>query len=198
MYFFNKRFGESRYGLQGDYQFRFWDEGGDLEQILLRTGATYSPKNAKVTFTLGYANITSGAFGESNSTVSENRFYQEVFLPHKVGPRFYLTHRFRYEQRLSDGQDLRTRYRYNLFINVPLNGVELGKNIFYLAMYNEIFINGELSTGISEVEYFDRNRSYLAFGYGLRENLRVQLGFMKQTTNSWSKNQFQLSAHHNF
>ena len=37
MYFVNKRFEGSRFGVQGDYQFRFWNLGGDLEQMLLRT-----------------------------------------------------------------------------------------------------------------------------------------------------------------
>lgn len=51
MYFFNKQFKNSQFGIQGDYQFRFWDFGSDLEQILLRTGATYRPKNADILFT---------------------------------------------------------------------------------------------------------------------------------------------------
>jgi hypothetical protein len=58
MFFLNKQFKNSRFGIQGDYQFRFWNFGSDLEQILLRTGATYSPKNADILFTLGYANIS--------------------------------------------------------------------------------------------------------------------------------------------
>lgn len=88
MYFFNKQFGESQFGIQGDYQFRFWNFGSDLEQILLRTGATYRPKNADILFTLGYANITTGSFGESNATFSENRLYQEALFSQKIGAGF--------------------------------------------------------------------------------------------------------------
>lgn len=199
MYFFNKKFGESRFGIQGDYQFRFWDKGSDLEQILLRTGATYRPKNADILFTLGYGNITTGTFGDSDETMMENRIYQEALFSQKIGSRFLLTHRIRYEQRWVEGQDFRTRYRYNLFVNVPFNATELKKNTVYLALYNELFINGQRDIGDDRmVEYFDRNRTYMGLGYGLRDNLRTQVGWMKQTTANWSKGQLQFSLHHSF
>lgn len=199
MYFFNKKFGDSQFGIQGDYQFRFWDLGSDLEQILLRTGATYRSKNADILFTLGYANITTGTFGESDDNFVENRIYQEALFSQKIGSRFLLTHRLRYEQRWVEDQDFRTRYRYNLFLNVPFNNTSLSKNTVYLALYNEIFINGQRDIGDDRtVEYFDRNRTYLGIGYGLRDNLRMQAGWMKQTTANWSKGQLQLSLHHSF
>ena len=199
MYFFNKKFGDSRFGLQGDYQFRFWNAGSDLEQILLRTGATYRPENADILFTLGYANITTGEYGDSDATINENRMYQEALIPQKIGARFILTHRFRYEQRWVADQDFRTRYRYNIFVNVPFNNTSLEKGTLYLALYNEIFINGQRDIGEGRsVEYFDRNRTYLGLGFGLRDNLRAQLGWMKQTTANWSKGQAQVSLHHSF
>lgn len=199
MYFFNKRFGDSPWGIQGDYQFRNWNIMGDIEQILLRTGVTYTPENANVTFTAGYANITTGAFGESGSTVMENRIYQEALLPHKVGGRFLLTHRFRYEQRWVQDQDFRTRYRYNLFLNVPFNSTDLSKGTVYAALYNEIFINGQRDIGDDRrVQFFDRNRTYLGMGYSLRDNLRTQLGWMQQTTVNWAKGQLQFSLHHSW
>lgn len=199
MYFFQKRFQNSRFGIQGDYQFRFWDLGRDLEQILLRTGATFKPDNADILFTLGYGYITTGQFGEETNNFSESRIYQEALFPGKVGGRFLFIHRLRYEQRWVEGQDFRTRYRYNLFLNVPFNAQTLGKDIVYLALYNEIFINGQKDIGMGrEVDYFDRNRAYIGLGYGLRDNLRAQLGWMEQTTSGWSKGQLQLSLHHAF
>ncbi|MBO2543423.1 DUF2490 domain-containing protein [Salegentibacter sp. BDJ18] len=199
MYFWNTNFGESEWGLQGDIQYRNWDLGGDLEQLLIRGGLTYSPKNTDIKFTLGYGNITSGEFGEGNETSGESRIYQEALLPHKLSNRFYLTHRFRYEQRWVENQDFRTRYRYNIFLNVPLNQKNLNKNAVYLALYNEIFINGEREIGDGRsVELFDRNRFYSALGYALKDNLKLQGGYMTQTTNTVSKGQIQLSLHHTF
>ncbi|WP_339877876.1 DUF2490 domain-containing protein [uncultured Algoriphagus sp.] len=199
MYFYNKSFKNSQFGLQGDAQLRLWSPVSDLEQLLLRSRLTYTPENANILFTLGYANITTGAFGESDATLLENRIYQEALFPTKVGRVFLFTHRFRYEQRWVESQDLRTRFRYNLFLNVPLNGSALEKGVVYLALYNEIFINGQRDIGGGRtVELFDRNRLYLGGGYGLLSNLRVQGGWMLQTTDNWSKGQLQISLHHKF
>ncbi len=199
MYFWNTDLKQDSFGLQGDVQYRNWDTIGDLEQLLIRGGLTYSPKNSKVKFTLGVANITSGAYGDSNATTKENRIYQEALLPQKIGERVYLTHRFRYEQRYVDNQDFRTRWRYNLFLNIPLNQTTLGKGAIYLSAYNEVFLNGERDIGNNNrVKILDRNRSYLAIGYKPKDNIKAQFGYMHQTTDNWSKGQIQLSLHHKF
>lgn len=199
MYFYNHQFKQSQWGIQGDFQYRDWQGLGDMEQLMLRSGLTFAPKQSGVVFTLGYANITTGQFGDSNDTFAENRMYQEALFSQKLGNRFYLTHRFRYEQRFVEDQDFRTRYRYNLFLNVPLNKKELSPNALYAALYNELFINGETEIGDSRVvELFDRNRTYLGLGYVLNPTIRFQLGWMNQKTVNWGKGQLQLSMHHNF
>ena len=120
-------------------------------------------------------------------------------MPQKVGTRVYLRHRFRYEQRWVEGQDFRTRFRYAIFMNVPLNGDDLNKGAWYLSLYNEIFTNSERNIGDGRtVEIFDRNRFYAAIGYSLTDKLRLQTGFMHQYTNDWGKPQFQLSLHQAF
>ncbi len=199
MYFFNTSFKESPWGMQGDIQYRNWDSGGDLEQLLLRGGLTYSPKEADIKFTLGYGNITTGAYGSSNSTSAESRIYQEALFPVQFGKRIYTNHRFRFEQRLAEDQDLRTRYRYNLFLNIPINRASMEEGTFYLALYNELFINGQRNIGDGRsVELFDRNRFYTALGYIIKKDLKVQLGVMRQNTDSWGKDQLQVSLHQSF
>ena len=199
MYFFNTTFKESSWGVQGDIQYRNWHIGGDLEQLLLRGGLTYKPKNSNIKFTLGYDNVTTGAYGSDKSTSTESRIYQEALYPVKFGNRFYTNHRFRYEQRFVENQDLRTRYRYNLFLNIPLNKPNMEKGSVYLAMYNEIFMNGQRNIGNgNSVEIFDRNRFYVAAGYVIKKGLKVQAGIMNQTTNGWKKNQVQFSFHQTF
>lgn len=199
MYFWNTSFGETSFGLQGDIQYRNWNTFGDLEQLLIRGGFTYVPNYTDVKLTLGYGNITTGAYGESKETTAESRIYQEALIPQKIGRRIYLNHRFRYEQRWVQDQDIRTRYRYNLFINVPINNEVFKKNTLYLALYNELFVNGQRTIGEGrQVELFDRNRAYIALGYMLRPNLKMQLGFMNQTTENWRKDQLQISLHHKF
>jgi hypothetical protein len=199
MYFFNHQFKDSQFGVQGDLQYRNWNMLGDLEQLLIRTGFTYTPKDSNVLLTLGYANITTGEFGDSNETSGENRIYQEALFPQKLGNRIYLTHRFRYEQRFVEDQDFRTRYRYNLFMNIPINKSSLDKGAIYTALYNELFINGQEDIGDNRtVQLFDRNRTYLGLGYVLKPGQRFQLGWMNQKTVAWGKGQLQLSFHHNF
>jgi hypothetical protein len=197
MYFFNTTFKESPWGVQGDVQLRNWNVGGDLEQLLLRGGVTYQPKEADIKLTFGYGNVTTGTYGSDQSTRTESRLYQEALFPVRFGNRFYTNHRFRYEQRFVEGQDFRTRYRYNLFLNIALNNPEMHKGTFYLAFYNELFINGQRSIGDGDpVEVFDRNRCYAALGYMIKKGLKIQFGAMNQTTDTWSKNQLQLSIHH--
>ncbi len=197
MYFWNTTVQESNVGFQGDVQYRNWNLAGDLEQLLLRGGLTYNPENTTIKFTLGYGYIRTGEFGTGTSFSEESRIYQEALLPQKVGSRFLLTHRFRYEQRFVEGQDFRTRYRYNLFLNVPLNQSSLNQGAIYLALYNELFINGQREIGDNRtVEIFDRNRLYGAVGYAVSDAMRIQLGLMEQTTDNWSKRQIQLSLHH--
>ena len=200
MYFYNTTFKESNWGIQGDFQYRDWRGIGDREQLLLRSGVTYEPTNSDVKFTLGFANITTGQFGtEIDNPVSENRIYQEALFSNTILKRLLLTHRFRYEQRWVENQDFRTRYRYNLFINIPFKGTTLSTGTPYFAFYNELFINGERAIGNGrEVQFFDRNRTYLGLGYALNTKLRVQLGWMEQTTVNWQKGQLQFSLHQTF
>ncbi|MEO9802551.1 MAG: DUF2490 domain-containing protein [Reichenbachiella sp.] len=199
MYFFNTTFKESSWGVQGDIQYRNWNLAGDLEQLLIRGGITYKPQNANIKLTLGYGNITTGTYGSDQSTSAESRIYQEALYPVRIGQRFHLNHRFRFEQRFVEGQNFRTRFRYNLFLNIPLNNADMEDRTIYLSLYNELFINGQRDIGNeNQVELFDRNRFYAAIGYIIRKGLRVQLGAMKQTTNNWSKDQLQISFHHQF
>ena len=199
MYFFNTTFKESPWGVQGDVQFRNWNIGGDVEQLLFRGGVTYKPKQANIKFTLGFGNITTGAYGSSSATTGENRVYQEALFPVQFGKRFYTNHRFRYEQRFVDNQDFRTRFRYNLFVNIPINKATMDAKTVYLALYNELFINGERSIGNGNtVEVFDRNRFYAAAGYIIKNGLNVQLGILTQSTDTWTKRQLQVSVHNTY
>ena len=199
MLFWGKSFDESRWGLQGDFQFRNWDVDGDLEQWLLRSGVTYRPEGSSVLLTFGYANIRSGAFGPSDASNREDRVYQEALIAQRVGARLRLRHRFRLEQRWVDGQDFRTRARYALFADVPLNGESMGAGAVYLALYNELFLNGERDIGDGRsVDTYDRNRTYAALGYTVSDRLKVQGGYMYQHSNGVEKGQLQLSLHGSF
>ena len=49
------------------------------------------------------------------------------------------------------------------------------KNTIYLALYNEIFINGQRDIGNgNSIEIFDRNRFYAALGYMVNKDLKMR------------------------
>ncbi|MEM9383808.1 MAG: DUF2490 domain-containing protein [Pseudomonadota bacterium] len=199
MYFYDVRFEDSRFGLQGDGQWRNWDLGGDLEQLLLRSGATFTPEDSNTTFTFGYASITSGSFGPSDASQHEHRIYQEALIRQRVGSRVRLRHRLRTEQRFVEDQDFRTRFRYALFVDIPLNRREMNPGAYYLALYDEVFINLERNIGDGRrVDRVDRNRLYGALGYVVTSTLKVQGGVMLQSSGSIDKPQLQLSLHQAF
>lgn len=194
MYFGNFRFSESPLAIHGEVQYRNNNILGDLEQLLLRTGLQYNLKSGQASFLAGYASITTGIPGEASETFHENRIYQEVILRQKLG-KVGLMHRYRYEQRWIADADFRTRFRYAIFVNVPLNKRDLAeKGALYVQIYDEIFLNGEKLTENSQ--YFDRNRIYLGLGYRTSTKLALQFGIMEQTSNSMSKTQLQFSAFH--
>lgn len=199
MYLWNTQLEGSNFGFQGDIQHRNWDLSGDLEQLLVRGGLTWSPEGSNNTYTLGYANITSGTFGRSESKSREHRLYQEATVPQKLGSRTFLTHRFRLEQRDVDGQDHRNRFRYFVALNYPFNQDNLGKGAVYLSLYNELFVNLERNVGNNRsVDSFDRNRAYVALGYSLSDRVRLQFGYMHQKTDNWQKGQLQFNLFHRF
>jgi hypothetical protein len=199
IYAFNYDAKESRWGAQGDIQYRNWDTIGDLEQLLIRGGLTYRPESLPGKYTLGYANITSGTFGSSSRTLREDRVYQEALFPHRLGERVYVRHRLRYEQRWVDYQDFRTRIRYGLIVDIPFNKTTLEKGAWYLSLYNEIFLNGEHDIGLDKrVDTYDRNRFYAAIGYSLSDSTKFQFGLMHQHSKNVEKSQWQLSLIQNF
>lgn len=199
MYFYDVRFEDSRFGFQGDGQWRNWDIAGDLEQLLLRSGATFTPEGSNTTFTFGYASITTGSFGPSDASQHENRIYQEALIRQRAGSRVRLRHRLRTEQRWVEDQDFRTRFRYALFVDIPLTQREMNPGAFYLALYDEVFINLERNIGDGRrVDRVDRNRLYGALGYVVGSQLKVQGGVMLQSSGSIDKPQLQLSLHQSF
>ncbi len=199
MYFWSTDIKDSPWGFQGDFQYRSWDALEDFEQRLIRGGLTYTLPETDIKFTMGYADFLSGVFGNDDSTSWEHRIYQEALIPQKLGTRYYFTHRIRLEQRFVETQDFRTRYRYNLFLNIPLNSTSIEEGTIYLAFYNEVFFNGQRNLGNGKsVGFFDRNWAYAALGYAINKQFKVQLGVMHHTTPDWSKNQMQFSIHHKF
>ena len=191
-YFGNVAIPESRFSIDAEAQFRYHEMGSDLQQLLLRSGVKFAATES-LSLTAGYAFVQTENVGGPDSPVRENRLYQEANLTQKTW-RFNFRHRFRYEQRFVEDRDFNTRYRYCLFVDIPINRPEMDAKTFYASLYNEIFINGQKTSDNRAV--FDRNRLYLGAGYRFSKNLAVQAGWMNQVLENSAKAQVVLSVHH--
>ncbi|MEJ8801872.1 DUF2490 domain-containing protein [Pontibacter sp. H249] len=175
-----------------EVQYRNFNAAGDLEQLLLRTGIGYNLTPANNNLLLGYAYIYSEAYipgTDLKRSFSEHRVFQQ-FITRQQFSRFYLQHRYRFEQRFIENSDFKMRYRYFLSVNVPLTNREMVPKTVYLSAYNEIFIN-------NTSPLYDRNRLYGALGYTINKYLRAELGVMSQILENRHREQVQVVLFNN-
>lgn len=170
MYFGTHRIAE-RWSVHTEAQFRFYDLGGNFNQLLLRTGANYHISPEAIA-TAGYAYIgTDPTFEDGPAGVDhigEHRLFEQFILRNAVG-KVAVEHRYRLEQRFLYGDlpsDTQHRARYRLQLTQPLG------NTFFLNFYDEIFLN-------LQDEVFGQNRLYLALGARLSPAVSVQAGYLK-------------------
>lgn len=188
MYFGTNRISDD-WSIHSEIQYRNHTiEPVNIEQLLLRTGVNYHLKdNAIVTF--GYGYIASHDFeSEQKAPESkENRLFQQLILTNKLG-RLKFEHRYRFEQRWvnrNDETNYRSRLRYRLMLFLPLNKPTITTGTLFLGIYDEIFMN-------TKQTYFDRNRLYAALGYQINKQMQVQVGYLYQTVNAFSKSYLQV------
>lgn len=179
IYIGNKKI-DSKWNLHHEVQYRNYNAIGDLEQLLLRTGAGYKLTDNS-NLLLGYGFIHSQNYAgntDEKTKVDEHRIFQQFITKSKTGLVGW-QHRYRFEQRfVSD--EMKLRFRYFLGLNIPFTKQE--NNKYYFSCYNEIFIN-------SKANVFDRNRTYAGLGYKLNTTLKIELGYMNQFLNSGNRDQ---------
>jgi len=187
MYFGTNQIAE-KLSIHSEAQFRYYETGGNFNQLLLRTGLNYHINpNAIATFGYAYIN-TDSTFEEIINEVNskENRIFQQFILKNKVGE-FYFEHRYRLEQRFIDFgsfTDTQHRARYRLQITLPLT------DTFFLNAYDEVFLN-------LQDEIFGQNRLYFAFGVNITENSNLQIGYLKNHFNRINFDRLQLAIFFN-
>ncbi|WP_083476267.1 DUF2490 domain-containing protein [Lacinutrix mariniflava] len=187
IYIGNKKL-NSKWNIHNEVQYRNYDAGGDLEQLLLRTGLGYNLTENNDNLLLGYGYILSENYvGDTDDKVSvnEHRIFQQ-FTTKQNKWRLNITQRYRFEQRFIES-DFKMRLRYFLSFNYPLNNKEIIPKTLYLSAYNEVFLNTEPSI-------FDRNRLYGGFGYKLNENIKFELGYMSQIFETSFRDQINIIA----
>jgi hypothetical protein len=185
MYWGNQKIND-KLNFLNEVQYRNYNLGGDMEQLLFRTGLGYNV-GKKSNILLGYAHIASESYtGATDKKVksSENRIFQQLILNQQEG-RFFISHRYRFEERFL-GSVFKMRVRYNLSLNIPLNKAELTDKTLYFWAFNEIFIN-TLSP------FFDRDRIGGGLGYFIHPGFKIEIGLMEQVQETKSRTQFQLN-----
>jgi hypothetical protein len=190
IYVGNQKISE-KFNWHNEVQYRNYNALGDVEQLLFRTGIGYNitPNNNNIL--MGYAFIHSQNYAANNVDkikMDEHRIFQQ-FITKQVFDRCNIVHRYRIEERFIN-EDIKVRCRYFVGVNVPINKKMLDKNVWYLSMYNEIFVN--INSPI-----FDRDRLYGAMGYCFNKFVKLEFGLMTQMQETTSRPQFQLAFYNN-
>ncbi len=193
--FGNLNIKDTKFNWHSEVQYRNYNIIGDLEQLLLRTGIGYNLSEKNNNILLGYGYILSENYPENSenkedkSKVSEHRIYQQ-FITKQQFSRFYLQHRYRFEQRWVE-EVFKMRFRYFLALNVALSKPTLQDKTWYLSAYDEIFLN-------TEENVFDRNRLYGGIGFKLNSKIKFELGYMNQFFSQGGRDQINVITSINF
>lgn len=192
IYIGNKKIDE-QWSWHHEVQYRNYNAVGDLEQLLLRTGLGYTPKNSELNFLLGYGYILSENYvgqGNVKESVHEHRVFQQLVTKQLWWGRTTASHRYRFEQRWA-GENFKSRFRYMLSLRFPIAVSFVDKEKLYFSAYNEIFLN-------TENKIFDRNRVYGGVGVQINKSFRVEAGYMTQIFDTNSRDQINLITFVNF
>lgn len=174
-----------------EFQYRNYNFFGDIQQQIVRTGIGTNLTRDNNNILLGYGFVESQNYiGNTVSKVKtlEHRIYQQYVHKNKIG-RCYALHRLRLEERFVPNA-YSTRFRYFLNLNIPINHTKMLPKTVYVSVYNELFLNLPQAT-------FDRNRIYGALGYVLTDNIKIEIGAMKQTSRTQQRNQLQIVIYNN-
>ncbi len=168
-----------------EIQYRNYNWGGDLEQLLLRTGFGYNLTENNNNLLLGYGYISSRPYidGEKQ-TINENRIFQQFVHKFKIN-KFHFQNRYRLEERFIE-DIYKTRFRFMMGVTLPLNHKDLREKTLYLIANDELFIN-------FKSPLFDRNRYFAGLGYKINKYFRVEAGYLVQAYENDSRGQFQLT-----
>jgi len=178
------------WGVHLEGQWRRHDVVTRWQQSFLRPAVNYDV-NSTLTLTAGYAFAGTYRYGDYPvaSKFPEHRIFQQVLLRQSAG-RVGFQHRYRLEQRFlgevstsADGERSldrwrhENRFRYQVRATVPLRGSPSEKGSWYLALYDEFFLNFGRNVAAN---IFDQNRAYAAIGRGIGKQTRIEFGYLNQ------------------
>ncbi|HQV75689.1 MAG TPA: DUF2490 domain-containing protein [Flavobacteriales bacterium] len=166
--------------------------GRDGQQLLLRPAINYH-LNEQVMFTAGYSYYINYPYDTYPIPFSnwEHHLFQQVQLTNPIG-RLRIQHRFRIEERFVarirqdtedptigefDGYNYLNRFRYRLWLTLPLGHEQSGPGVFTVNLYDEFFLNfGEPG----RLNNINQNRLSALVGYQVNKPLNVMIGYLLQ------------------
>ncbi|MBL8002488.1 MAG: DUF2490 domain-containing protein, partial [Flavobacteriales bacterium] len=168
------------------------DMGADWQQLLIRPAVNYH-LNDQVMFTLGYSYYYNYPYGQYPITYPnwEHHLFQQVQLSSAYG-RLKVTHRFRMEERFiakmgpsaedpAQGEFVRytyqNRFRYRVWLTLPLGREKVEPGVFSANLYDELFINFGDS---QRTDYVNQNRISALLGYQVSMPFSVLAGYLYQ------------------
>jgi hypothetical protein len=168
--------------------------GQDWQQLLLRPAVNYH-LNDQVTFTQGYSYYANYAYGEYPIRFQnqEHHLFQQVQLNGQAIGRLRVQHRFRMEERfigrmvpsandptvgVQDGYTYQNRFRYRVWLTLPLGHDKVEPGVFSANLYDEVFV----SFGDSQrLDYIQQNRLSALLGYQVSKPVSLFIGYLYQT-----------------
>ncbi|MBL7965169.1 MAG: DUF2490 domain-containing protein [Flavobacteriales bacterium] len=183
-----------RWSVHTEAHWRRANLGRDWQQLLLRPAVNFH-LNDQVMFTLGYSyyfNYQYGAFPIPFQNWEHHLFQQVQLNNHAIG-RVRLQHRFRMEQRfiaklvasagdptegVFDRYTYQSRFRYRVWLTVPLGHETIQPGVFSFNFYDEVFLNFGDS---GRLDYIQQNRISALLGYQVNKPFSVLLGYLYQT-----------------
>ena len=178
-------------GLVFDSQLRLTQDGDRERQLLVRPGISYALGH-RLKLSAGYTLMASR--DDANDPLTphkpEHRAWLSAQLAHDLGPVSF-AHRYRYEHRWLPGISVddtgapigetrvtAERVRYSLKASVPLAAIA-GSHALYFSASDEVFASfGGYAGDIA----FDQNRASMAVGVRMSPTLRVEAGYMLQSS----------------
>ena len=181
-YFGDHAFGDSKWGVHLEGQWRRHDVITKGQQLLLRPGVNYTV-NDWLMLTVGYAFADTFRYGEypaARFRFPEHRIWEQALFRYRTGNIAWLT-RIRFENRFLGVVNPETRsvdsYRYEnrlrmlQQIRVPITQRQ------YFTAYDEFWVYVKPYVSSSA---FDQNRAYVALGHQFNDRWRFEAGYMNQ------------------
>ena len=180
-----------RAGLVFDSQLRLTQDADHQRQLLIRPGASYA-LNSRVKLSAGYALMMARDDGSDPLSPQrpEHRAWFSAQLAHELGPVAF-AHRYRAEHRWLPGVTVddtgarlgetyvtAERMRYSLRASIPLASGGR-RHDMYLAASDEVFAS---FGGYAGDVALDQNRATVAVGFRASGSLRLEVGYMLQSS----------------